>query len=60
MFVEKELVTTALETIVEESPDDILRVSFHNAQRGDYSSVIHNVFEHARLDLLREYVVGET
>lgn len=53
------MVTDELVTLVEEALDDILRMSYHNAQ-SRICSVVYGVLRHVMLHLLRKNVIGET
>lgn len=58
-YAVKQLVTTKLSTMVEESLDDIMRTSLRNAQTS-ILSVVYNVVEKVILELVRNNVIRET
>lgn len=55
----KDLVANELSTLIEESLDDILRMSLHNAQ-SEIRSFVYNVIEQAMLVLPRREVIRDT
>lgn len=55
----EKLVADELVILVEESLDDSIRASYHNAQNG-ICSVVYNVVEKGKLDLLRKELLGKT
>lgn len=52
-------VADVLVTLVEESSDDLLRMSYHNTQCWT-RSVLYKAVEQVMLDLLHNDVIGET
>lgn len=54
----RQLVTNDLTRLIEEAMDNMLRTWYHNDQN-EIRSIVYNVTERVKLDLLRNDVTGE-